>query len=177
MAFEWVRLTLDLNAFDEAPFAARLRDSEQAGIEFTTLAALGDGAEHRWALYELNRTCAADIPERGAFYTYEEYLAQRIETPTFDPEGVVLALDSGTWVGMATTSIRPDGFAFSEMTGVLAGHRGRGISLAMKLLAIRFARARGMSRLRTMHHPLNASAIAMNRRLGFVDDAPQLTAS
>ncbi|MFC7280176.1 GNAT family N-acetyltransferase [Paractinoplanes rhizophilus] len=55
------------------------------------------------------------------------------------------------------------------MTGVLTSHRGRGLSLALKLLAIRFVRSSGYRRLVTYHHPRNASAIAMNRRLGFVD--------
>jgi hypothetical protein len=39
----------------------------------------------------------------------------------------------------------------------------------LKLLAIRFVRAAGYRRLTTFHHPRNASAIAMNHRLGFVD--------
>ena len=54
------------------------------------------------------------------------------------------------------------------------GHRrpvpgDQGVSLAMKLLAIRFARSNGYHCLRTFHHPHNANAIGMNRRLGFVD--------
>jgi len=61
----------------------------------------------------------------------------------------------------------------SEMTGVLASHRGRGRSLALKLLAIRFVRSSGYERLVTFHHPANTSAIAMNRRLGFVDRAAE----
>ncbi|WP_338703425.1 GNAT family N-acetyltransferase [Streptomyces sp. Q6] len=114
-----------------------------------------------------------DGQERGSstrFYTSGEYVAQRIETPTYDPHGVVLALDSGSRVGRATTSLHPEGHAFSEMTGLPAGHRGRGISPAMKLLAIGFARSHGAPWLRTFHHPDNAAAIGMNRRLGFVDD-------
>lgn len=76
------------------------------------------------------------------------------------------------WAGMSTTSLHPaEGYAFSEMTGVLAPYRGRGLSLALKLLAIRFVRVAGYRRLATFHHPRNASAIAMNRRLGFVDQA------
>lgn len=135
------------------------------------MSGVGDSVGHRRALYELNKTCSADIPDRGEFYTFEDYLADRIETPTYDSQGVVLALDGGAWIGMAATSLRPaEGYAFSEMTGVLASHRGRGISLAMKLLAVEFARACGMHWLRTFHHPGNASAIGMNRRLGFVDD-------
>lgn len=38
------------------------------------------------------------------------------------------------------------------------------------LLAIRFATSSGYRWLRTFHHPDNASAIGMNRRLGFVDE-------
>ncbi|MFC9606367.1 GNAT family N-acetyltransferase [Streptomyces niveus] len=173
MAVEWVRLKLDLDAFDDARFEPYLQRCWQTGIELTTMATVGDTAEHRRALYDLNKKCSADIPERGEFYTYDEYLTQRIETPTYDPHGVVLALDGGTWVGMATTSIQPEGHAFSEMTGLLAGHRGRGISLAMKLLAIGFARSHGTRWLRTFHHPDNATAIGMNRRLGFVSDEPR----
>jgi GNAT superfamily N-acetyltransferase len=141
-------------------------------------ATLGDSAECRRALYELNKKCSADIPERGEFYTFEEYLADRIETPSYDPNGVALAASNDAWVGMATTSLhQAQGYAFSEMTGVLASHRGRGISLALKLLAIRFARSSRYRWLRTFHHPANASAIGMNRRLGFVDEDAQLWSS
>lgn len=169
-----VRLKLDLDKFDDTGFVANLRRCQESGISFTTMADLGDTAECRRALYELNRTCSADIPERGEFYTFADYLAERIETRCYDPRGAVLAMNDGAWVGMATTSLREaEGYAFSEMTGVLASHRGRGISLAMKLLAIRFARSSGYHCLRTFHHPHNARAIGMNRRLGFVDeDAP-----
>ncbi len=88
-------------------------------------------------------------------------------------------MSDGEWIGMATTSLhRAAGYAFSEMTGVLAAsHRGRGVSLAMKLQAIRFARSHDMRWLRTFHHPANASAIGLNRRLGFADEDPRLWAS
>lgn len=174
VAVEWVRLQLDLETFDDAQFVPYLRRCQQSGIDFTTMADVGDTADYRRALYELNKTCAADIPDRGEFYTFDEYLNDRIETPTYDPRGVILAVSSGVWVGMATTSLRhTEGYAFSEMTGVLPSHHGQGISLAMKLLAIRFARSSDMRRLRTLHHPCNAAAIGMNRRLGFVDDDPR----
>ncbi len=118
------------------------------------MAKFGDNAASRRALYEFNRTCAADIPDRGEFYTYGQYLDARIDTRCYDPRGVVLAVSKREWVGMAATSLnREGGYAFSEMTGVLPSHRGKDISLAMKLLAIRFTRARGYRWLRTFHHP------------------------
>jgi predicted GNAT superfamily acetyltransferase len=71
---------------------------------------------------------------------------------------------------MAATSLHADqGFAFSEMTGVLRPCRGGGLSLALKLLAVRFVRAAGYRRMVAFHHPRNAVAMAMNRRLGFAD--------
>lgn len=61
----------------------------------------------------------------------------------------------------------PQGYAFSEMTGVLRSHR---LSLTLQVLTIDFARSSGMRWLRTFHHPANHAAILMSRRLGFVDD-------
>lgn len=173
MAVEWVRLQLDIDSFDDGEFEPYLYACQDADIDFTTMAEFGDTPACRRALYELNKTCAADIPERGEFHTYEQYLAQRIATRSYDPRGVVLSVSRRTWVGMAATSLNfAGGYAFSEMTGVLPSHRGHGISIAMKLLSVRFARSRGYRWLRTFHHPDNASAIAMNRRLGFVDEDP-----
>ncbi|MFI7706578.1 GNAT family N-acetyltransferase [Nonomuraea sp. NPDC049480] len=169
---DWIRLQLDVDGFDDEAFEPYLRRACASGITFTTMADAGDTADHRRALYDLNRACSADIPDRGEFYTYEEYVAQRIDVPTFHPDGVILAICDGAWIGMSTTSLHATkGYAFSEMTGVLAPYRGRGLSLALKLLAIRFVRSSGYRWLATFHHPRNASAIAMNRRLGFVDQA------
>ena len=53
---------------------------------------LGDTAECRRALYELNKTCSAGIPERGEFCTFQEYLAERIDTPAYDARGIVVAM-------------------------------------------------------------------------------------
>jgi GNAT superfamily N-acetyltransferase len=169
---DWIRLQLGVDEFDDGAFEPYLRRARESGIGFTTMAELGDTAGHRRALYDLNRTCSADIPDRGEFYTYDAYVTQRIDVPTFDPGGVILAIRDGAWIGMSTTSLQPaKGYAFSEMTGVLAPYRGQGLSLALKLLAIRFVRSSGYRWLSTFHHPRNASAIAMNRRLGFIDQA------
>ncbi len=168
---EWVRLLLDVSTFDDAPFEPYLTRCRDAGLTFTTIAELGDTTTHRRLLYELNKTCSADIPDRGTFYTFDEYVTERLDVGTYDPSGVILALDQTSWVGMTATSLhRADGYAFSAMTGVLAAYRGIGLSISLKLLAIRFVRRSKLPRLRTFHHPDNTSAIAMNRRLGFVEE-------
>jgi GNAT superfamily N-acetyltransferase len=167
---DWVRLQLDVNTFNDRQFEPHLLRARESGIEFTSMAKLADTAEHRRALYDLNRECSADVPGRGEFYTYDEYLADRIDVPTFDPAGVILALRHYDWIGMSATSLHPEQrYAFSEMTGVRRPYRGQGLSLALKLLAIRFVRSSGYRRLVAYHHPGNAPAINMNRRLGFQD--------
>ena len=85
MAVVWVPLQLNLDEFDDTRFVANLRRCQQARNHFTTMANLSDTAECRRALYELNKTCSADIPERGEFYTFDDYLAEGIETCLYDP--------------------------------------------------------------------------------------------
>jgi len=173
----WTRLKLDVDAFERNQFEPVLRRFETSRVRFTTLSKLGDTPAARRSLYELNKTCSADIPERGAFYTFDEYVDQRLNAAPYDPRGVALALDGDVWAGMTMTSLhRAQDHAFSEMTGILRSHRRQGLSLALKVLAIDFARTSGMRWLRTFHHPTNFAAIAMNRRLGFVDDLDELAA-
>ncbi|MFI6080379.1 GNAT family N-acetyltransferase [Streptomyces sp. NPDC051217] len=170
MAAHWIKLELDVRTFDAARFVKYVERCRAAGIRLTTLAELGDTPPHRRELYALNKECAADIPDRGEFYTFDEYIELRVDVPSFDPRGVVIALDGDTWCALAATSDRrSDGFVFNEMTGVRAGYRGRGVSLAMKTFGIGFAHLCGVDKIRTIHHPANTTAIEMNRRLGYVD--------
>ncbi len=164
----WVRLTLDVDKFDADMFADVLDRCIRDGIVFTTMAELGDGESNRRRLYELNRTCSADIPERGEFYTYAEYCAERLAMPGYDPSAVVIALDGDEWIGMSAASDhQDDGYFFNEMTGVLRSHRGRGIAIAMKVTLIERVRELGVPTIRTFHHPDNEAPIALNRRLGY----------
>lgn len=169
---DWVRLRLDIEKFDDSKFDSSLEHAGGDSVGFTTMAELGDTPEHHRALYELNKICSADIPGRGEFYTYSDYITRRIAVPSYDPNGVILAVHDGRWVGMTATSLHPvDSVAFSEMTGVLRPFRGRKLSLALKVRAIRFVRRAGYRQLVAFHHPDNVAAIAMNRRLGFEDYA------
>ncbi|MFF2958871.1 GNAT family N-acetyltransferase [Streptomyces sp. NPDC057963] len=77
-------------------------------------------------------------------------------------------MDGEAWTGLAATSVHGD-LVVGEMTGVRAAYRGRGVSVAMKAYGMAFARTHGARKVRTFHHPANASAIAMNRTMGFID--------
>lgn len=135
-----------------------------------TLPELGDGQRRRRQIYELNRDCAADIPERGDFFSWAEYQRARFDVPQFRPEGQLLAVTGDELVGLCQVSRRPEAaWAFVEMTGVRRDWRTRGVATALKLEAIEAARAWGATHLRTVHHPNNDAIIAANRKLGFHD--------
>jgi GNAT superfamily N-acetyltransferase len=166
----WVRLRLDVEQFDPGAFATDIDRCRRAGIEFTTIAALGDDDANRRRLYELNRVCSADIPGRGEFYPYPEYLAERIDVASWDPGTVVLAIDGDEWVGMSAASDhRDERYFFNEMTGVVRSHRRRGIALALKVLVIERVRALGVPAIHTVHHAANVAPITLNRKLGYVE--------
>lgn len=170
MVDQWVKLELDVGGFDARRFEPYVERCLQRGMRLTTLADLGDTAGNRRLLYELNKECAADIPGRGEFFAFDEYLEARIDVPSFGPRGVVITLNGSEWIGMAATSDRrSSGCVFNEMTGVKADYRGQGIAIAMKTFGIGFAGLCGVSRIRTVHHAANGRAIALNRRLGYLD--------
>lgn len=69
MAPPWLWLTLDVETFDADAFEEVVDRCLRDGIVFTTIAELGDVDSNHRRLYDLNRTCSADIPERGKFFT------------------------------------------------------------------------------------------------------------
>lgn len=166
-----MRLELDLTAYESS---SDLPTRGLSGIEFATLAELGDSEEGRYRLFELNRECSADIPGRGPFHTWEQYRRRRLEVPGFDPDCVSLAVEGDEWVGMAALSVHPnpvneEPHLFSEMTGVVRRWRRRGLATALKMHSIDVARSSGLRTIRTVHHPGNTAMISLNRRLGFID--------
>jgi hypothetical protein len=68
VADHWAKLELDVKTFDAARFARYVEGCRDAGIRLTTLADVGDTARHRRMLHELNKECAADIPDRGELH-------------------------------------------------------------------------------------------------------------
>jgi hypothetical protein len=84
-ARQWVKLELDVPTFDQTKFAPYLDRCLREGITFATMSDLGDTRGNRFALFELNKECSADIPQSGVFYTLDEYFRERIDVPTYNP--------------------------------------------------------------------------------------------
>jgi RimJ/RimL family protein N-acetyltransferase len=162
--------SIDLSQFDPAQFADAVTRVEQQGITLTTYAAIGDSAEHRQELYALEEAARATQPFREvepyistAYPKWEAEFADRDQTTVF------LALAPGTreFVGVVT------GLEW-YFTGVHPDWRGRGIAMALKVLCMQEAKARGMERMETENHEDNATMLAVNRKLGYVFGYPEV---
>lgn len=160
---------LDLTGFDESPYQPAIAALESQGIRFCTLADFPDTPETRHQLYHLNATNDLDIPNQdGDPIGYPEFEKFVLGAPWFKREGQLLALDGNTWAGLAAVSLTPETqSAYNLHTGVLRAYRGRGIALALKIMAIRYARQHGAREIGTDNDTLNQPMLAINRKLGY----------
>lgn len=124
----------------------------------------------------LNAAAFSDHPEQGR-WTAEDF-AHRLAEPWFDPEGFILAHDTGSGELIAAhwtkTQIGPDGLPVGEVyvVSVAPGARGRGLGRLVTIAGLTH-----LSRLRPQGQPLkavelytdgdNAAAVALYGGLGF----------
>lgn len=156
---------LEIQTFDETPWVGAIRRLESEGVRFQSMAEPHDERlEH--SLYEMERDAMHDEPgsEDEIFPPYELW---REETLAQNPDLVVVAVDGDAVVGM--THISPAGENMrTHFTGVARTYRGREIALAVKLLVIRAAKARGARWIKTGSDSRNVAMQRINQRLGYV---------
>jgi GNAT superfamily N-acetyltransferase len=160
---------LDLNTFDESPYSGLISALEATGIRFFSLADAGNTRTALRKLYDVNYATVLDIPgaeqDWVAFEAFETYTRQ---AEWFRPEGQLLAADGDEYIALSAVQlISEKKGAYNLMTGVLPAYRGRKIALALKLLAIGYAKANGAVYLRTHNDSMNGPMLAINRKLGY----------
>lgn len=160
---------LAIAPFDETPYQAVIPTLEAAGIRFCSLADFQDSQEARQKLHAVNVITDQDIPGwEGTGTSFAEFEQWVCNSSWYRPDGQLIAIDGEEWVGICAIQLRPETQdAYNVHTGVVRSHRGRKIALALKLVAIRYARARGVRTLHTNNDSLNAPMLAINRKLGY----------
>ena len=121
------------------------------------------------ALLTLNSQVFADLPDQGSWGPAE--LQRHTAAPWFDPEGLLLAEESGELVGFHWTKIEPDqsepvvGEVY--VIGVAASNRGTGLSRALLAAGLQYLRERGAQRVRLFVDERNRAAIRLYLHAGF----------
>lgn len=160
---------LDVSTFDPAPFgdaAARLGSD---GIVIRDLDDLRRDPDHRRKFYELHTDIDRDVPLVGSYTppSFEEFCDDHFHERLL-PDGLLIALDGDTWVGMTELyRSKAENALQTGLTGVRRAWRRRGIALALKLASIEVARRRGAPTIRTWNASNNRGMLAINERLGY----------
>lgn len=157
---------LDLATWVPTPFAGHVENLRAGGLLLTTTAHPA-GADLQ-GMYAVEAATAPDIPDfEGHLPTWAEWSAEFLQTEA--PRVFALARDGARVVGWSVVSLpRVAGAGgHTNFTGVLREYRGRGLALALKLLTIEFAVARGVPFMTTTNDLENRAMLAVNTKLGY----------
>lgn len=170
-----IGMALDLDSFDDYLYDATIARLEAEDFRFTTMEALGNTQETQRKLYVLNDTAAAETLGADGSHSwdsFEDFQQSVCQSDWYIPAGQIVAIDTatGNWAAMsAITRFAGADYAYNLFTGVDRRYRGRKLAQAVKVLALRYARAAlGVNVVRTNHNSLNAPMIAIDRKFGYL---------
>lgn len=171
---EW-ESRLRVNEADLAPFAEARKKPLEHGIRLTALDALiaEEGEQAFVKLHDLETECEVDVPRpEGEVATpmeYEPWRAMLRKSIRFTPECQFIAVaPSGQYVGISMLFPPKAGnYLDTGLTGVRRAWRRKGIALALKCLAVEYAKAKGVPEIRTDNAQQNRAMLSINEALGF----------
>lgn len=166
---------LSLDDFRPEAHQDALRRCEASGIRLVDLTRL-----RGQQFPDLNRRLCAlmnevrlDVPRSEPATPLSQDLFDKAVLGDFGliPEGYVLAERGGQLLGQTTLFTNGESEdLFTGLTGVVRACRGQGVATALKVQALRVARAHGARRVITDNASTNTGMLAVNDRLGFVRD-------
>ena len=162
---------LDVALFDPGPFAGMRERLNDQGIVIRSLAGLlAEDAGWVDCLFAAYCEAWADVPKEEEIpVPYAHWLRYTIEEPEVCPEAYMVAVHGDEVVGFTEIGKAPSGRPLDAgLAGVRRAYRRRGVSLALHLDVIAYARAHGHPRIRTSSATENIAMQSVYRRLGFV---------
>jgi mycothiol synthase len=165
---------IDLTTFDFAPYANVERRFTGEGFRILPITELTEDPERDDKLCALYNTVIRDVPpigERGML-DRDTFVRTRLMPPDVLHDAFFIALSSaGEYVGLTQLLKPTDGNPAMRDTGLTGVHpdwRRRGIALALKIHALREARACGCTVVRTSNASHNEPILELNRQMGYI---------
>jgi GNAT superfamily N-acetyltransferase len=164
---------LDVSTFNFAPYERLELSLHAQGIVIRTFAELARDPEHLRKLYDMEMVNVPDSPspEPLTAPTFEHWVDTVQGNAGFLPDGYFIAVDekTGTYAGSASLwRYQARDYLNTGFTGVRRTYRRRGIALALKARAIRYAQEQGAKSIHTDNESYNRAVLGINERLGFV---------
>ncbi|MFZ5823706.1 MAG: GNAT family N-acetyltransferase [Bacillota bacterium] len=161
---------MSLDEWDPTPFEGAIQRAEAESIRFTALSEV-TGEEMLRRLYDFESQTIPDWPGfEPPFAPYEKWVKgftgdERDRTPKI----FVFAQVGESIVGSCVVTLpRGEGAgARIGFTGVRREYRGRGLALALKVIATEQTRRAGVTHIRTNNDKDNPAILALNAKLGY----------
>jgi mycothiol synthase len=131
---------------------------------------LSEARDREHDLYEICAAGEIDMPgdEPETELSFEDWLQDDYGAPPLSDDGSFVALAGERAVSLAFLTVDPERrLAYNQMTATLPEFRRRGLALAVKLAAARWAAANGYERIVTENDADNVGMLAVNDRLGY----------
>ena len=157
-----------MSGFDTAQQEVLVERVKAQGFELFRLADVEDGLAVRRKLYILVREGVLETPgHTGGFESFEEF-SERLFEPCYwcVAESQFLAAEGEVWMGLSSLTVSGNEALFG-LTAVSQPYRGRGVAHALKVLALGYAAAQGVTTVKTSNDSSNHAMLAINKRLGF----------
>jgi GNAT superfamily N-acetyltransferase len=174
---------IDVASFDPSRFDDPDTIAARAGVRLRSYQELA--RDHADDLEKLQRSLLGsfwewyrDVPAPTPLAEEPPPFAQArrmfFEEPFNDPAATIVAIRGESAVGVTATTVRENGVASTNFTGVARAERGKGIALALKLRALEVLRRRKVRLLGTTNDEQNAAMRGINERLGYRPEPPTI---
>jgi mycothiol synthase len=164
--------TLDVAAFDPAPYLSRQEALQTEGIQVQSLTQLETDPGRDRKLYELVWEIRQDLPDLDAATRepFDIFISQRLHHPDLIPDAYFVATQGETYLGYIYhfgDRSDPATMRIAQL-GVARTYRGRGIAQVLKMHGLLFARSNGYKSVSTTNRSDNQAVLAINSQMNFV---------
>jgi GNAT superfamily N-acetyltransferase len=162
----------DIRQFDPAQFDGIDEKLNAGGIVIKTYAEFADDPNRDTKLYELSEDTRADTAfiEPLTRNEYGRWRDMCLDGYRANTDAFFVAARDGEYVGIAMLAKAEAGANIdTRWVGVRRDMRGQGIAMGLKKRMFNYARAHDHPRITTVTNSKNAPVIAMNQKLGYID--------
>jgi GNAT superfamily N-acetyltransferase len=161
---------LQTKDFDFVPYSHLEEQIRAKAIEIKSFTQLEIDPARDTKLYDLDWALWQDVPygQEVSQPSFENWQKEMTHDPMFEPNGCLIAVKDGEFIGYTSFLKNPSGFLIVGMTGVLREYRGIGLASLLKIRGIQYAQTLGNLEIRTFNDAPNTAMLEMNRKLGFV---------
>ena len=173
-AFRETPVHLDVASFDPGPYAGLEAGLLAKGIVVKTLRELASDPNRDRKTYDLYWEISEDVPQEDTRIEapeFADWIKWGLNDPTILHDAYFIAVCGGEYVGLSEWYKDPDNDVLQGgLHGVRRAYRKQGISLALQLRAIAYAREHAFPLLKTCTAIQNAPMQALFDKLNFARD-------